>query len=180
MKKVFMTQRVAAILFILMSAVIFVYALAFMTDYENLFGLILPANQNVALFHDRILQSFNQGILVWAIVGMAGVACTFIMETLTKVPDRFALIFMAVMLGACVYGSIYALQNLPAIMSYYRTMDISSIHLEGIQDYTLKFTTFYIGIGLYAAQLVVCVLYLAGLAASHITFVKLRKRGEVE
>ena len=179
MKKVFRAQVVAAILFILIAAVIFIYALAFMTDYENLFGLMLPANESVVVFHDRILQTFNKGILVWAIVGMAGVACTFIMETLTKVPDRFALIFMAVMLGACVYGSIYALQNLPAIMSYYRTMDISSIHLEGIQDYTLKFTTFYIGIGLYAAQLVICALYLASLIVSHTTFVKLRKRGEV-
>lgn len=180
MKKIFWAQRVAAILFILMAVVMLVYALAFMTSYENLFGLILPANQNVALFHDRILQAFNKGILIWAIVGVAGVACAFMMETLTKVPDRFALILMAIVLGACVYGAIYALQNLPAIVSFYKTMDISSLYLEGIQDYTLKFTTFYTGMGLYAAQLVVCVLYLASLIVSHITFVKLRKRGEVE
>lgn len=180
MKKVFRAQRAAAILFILMAVVILVYALAFMTDYENLFGLMLPANESVGVFHDRILQTFNKGILVWAIVGMAGVACAFMMETLTKVPDRFALIFMAAVLGACAYGTIYALQNLPAIMSFYRTMDTSSLYLEGIQDYTLKFTAFYTGIGLYAAQLAVCVLFLASLIVSHITFVKLRKRGEVE
>ena len=79
MKKVFGAQRVAAILFILMAVVIFVYSLAFMTDYENLFGLMLPANANVSLFHDKILQTFNKGILVWAIVGMVGVVCAFMM-----------------------------------------------------------------------------------------------------
>lgn len=180
MKQIFRAQRAAAILFILVAVVVLVYALAFMTDYENLFGLMLPANESVVTFHDRILQTFNKGILIWAIVGMVGVVCAFMMETLTKVPDRFALVFMAIVLGACAYGTIYALQNLPAIVSFYKTMDISSLYLEGIQDYTLKLTTFYIGIGLYAVQLVVCVLYLASLIVSHVTFVRLRKRGEVE
>lgn len=180
MKKIFKAQRAAAVLFILMAVVVLIYALAFMTDYENLFGLMLPANERVALFHDRILQTFNKGILVWAIVGMVGVVCAFMMETLTKVPDRFALILMALVLGACAYGAIYALQNLPAIMSFYKTLDTSSLYMEGLEDYSLKFTTFYLGIGLYAAQLVVCVLYLAGLILSHVTFIKLRKRGEVE
>ncbi len=180
MRKIFRAQKAAAILYIIVVVVIFVYALAFMTDYENLFGLRLQGNSQVALFHDSILQPFNKGILIWAIVGVVGVLFAFMLETLTKVPDRFALILMAAVLCVCAYGSVYALQNLPAIMSFYRNMDISSLYLEGIEDYTLRFGTFYIGIGLYAAQIAVCVLYLVSLIVSHITFVKLRQRGEAE
>lgn len=180
MKKIFRAQRCAAVLYILMAVVLFVYALAFMTDYQDLFGLRLPGNRQVALFHDSILQPFNKGILVWAILGVIGVLFAFLLETLTKVPDRFALILMAAVLGVGVYGSVYALQNLPAIMSFYKTMDTSSLYLEGIENYSFRFRTFYVGMGLYAAQIAVCALYLGALIVSHVTFVKLRKRGEAE
>lgn len=180
MKKIFRAQRCAAVLYILMAVAVFIYALAFMTDYENLFGLRLPGNSQVALFHNGILQPFNQGILVWAIVGVIGIALAFMMETMTKVPDRFALVFMTAVLGVGIYGSVYALRNLPAIMSFYKTMDTSSLYLEGITDYSFKFRTFYVGMGLYAAQIAVCALYLGSLILSHVTFVKLRKRGEAK
>lgn len=50
MRKLFKGQRILSVLYILASIGMFLFALAFMTEYSDLFGLKLPAeprNRNV-------------------------------------------------------------------------------------------------------------------------------------
>ena len=55
MRKLFKGQRILSVLYILASIGMFLFALAFMTEYSDLFGLKLPQNQEIAMFHDVIL-----------------------------------------------------------------------------------------------------------------------------
>ena len=69
MRKLFKGQRILSVLYILASIGMFLFALAFMTEYSDLFGLKLPQNQEIAMFHDVILQTFNRQIFAWSLVG---------------------------------------------------------------------------------------------------------------
>lgn len=74
MRKLFKGQRILSVLYILASIGMFLFALAFMTEYSDLFGLKLPQNQEIAMFHDVILQTFNRQIFAWSLVGVIGIA----------------------------------------------------------------------------------------------------------
>ena len=90
MRKLFKGQRILSVLYILASIGMFLFALAFMTEYSDLFGLKLPQNQEIAMFHDVILQTFNRQIFAWSLVGVIGIALIVFLEILSCVPDRFA------------------------------------------------------------------------------------------
>ena len=92
MRKLFKGQRILSVLYILASIGMFLFALAFMTEYNDLFGLKLPQNQEIAMFHDVILQTFNRQIFAWSLVGVIGIALIVFLEILSCVPDRFALV----------------------------------------------------------------------------------------
>ena len=94
MRKLFKGQRILSVLYILASIGMFLFALAFMTEYSDLFGLKLPQNQEIAMFHDVILQTFNRQIFAWSLVGVIGIALIVFLEILSCVPDRFALVVM--------------------------------------------------------------------------------------
>ena len=55
MRKLFKGQRILSVLYILASIGMFLFALAFMTEYSDLFGLKLPQNQEIAMFHDVVM-----------------------------------------------------------------------------------------------------------------------------
>lgn len=177
MRKIFNAQKAVTVIFILLTLVSFVYALAFMTEFSDLFGLRMQQNSKIANFHDVILQSFNRQILVWALVGIGVIFAAFALELFTKVPDLFALIVMILLLAVCCYGAYYGLVNIPAIRTYYQGLDMQYFPLEGGADYVFKFTTFNLGMALYAVQLVVCAGYAIIIALSHITYVKMMKKG---
>ena len=69
MRKLFKGQQILSVLYILASIGMFLFSLAFMTEYSDLFGLKLPQNQEIAMFHDVILQTFNRQIFAWSLVG---------------------------------------------------------------------------------------------------------------
>ena len=94
MRKLFKGQQILSVLYILASIGMFLFALAFMTEYSDLFGLKLPQNQEIAMFHDVILQTFNRQIFAWSLVGVIGIALIVFLEILSCVPDRFALVVM--------------------------------------------------------------------------------------
>ena len=98
MRKLFKGQRILSVLYILASIGMFLFALAFMTEYSDLFGLKLPQNQEIAMFHDVILQTFNRQIFAWSLVGVIGIALIVFLEILSCVPDRFALVVMLLLI----------------------------------------------------------------------------------
>ena len=60
MRKLFKGQQILSVLYILGFHRNVSVSLAFMTEYNDLFGLKLPQNQEIAMFHDVILQTFNR------------------------------------------------------------------------------------------------------------------------
>ena len=86
MRKLFKGQQILSVLYILASIGMFLFALAFMTEYNDLFGLKLPQNQEIAMFHDVILQTFNRQIFAWSLVGVIGIALIVFLEILSCVP----------------------------------------------------------------------------------------------
>lgn len=178
MKRLFTAQKCACILYIVMTLVVFVYALAFMTQYSDLVGLKLAQNRKIANFYEVGLQTFNRQAFALALLAVVGIVLLFFLEVRTRVPDRFALVVMIVCMAVCCYGACVGIANLRDLAAYYGRLDFSSLVLEGgAADYRPRFTTFWVGIGLYAAQLAVCAGFAGILTASHVTYKKLEKRG---
>lgn len=176
MEKIFRTQKVTAVIYTVMSVVVFIYTLVFMTEYKDLFGMKLQQNSQVSFFHDIVLQTFNRQIFVFALIGIGVIVCSFFLEVFSKVPDRFSLIVIVLLLIVYCGGAVYAISNIQAVEAYYRILDIQYLHLEGLSDYQLKFTTFRVGLGIYVLQIIVCLLYGVSIVRSHVTFVKNRKK----
>ena len=175
MRKLFKGQRILSVLYILASIGMFLFALAFMTEYSDLFGLKLPQNQEIAMFHDVILQTFNRQIFAWSLVGVIGIALIVFLEILSCVPDRFALVVMLLLMVACCYGAVNSIMNLQAISVYYQGLDFQYLSLEGLENYQLQFTTFRLGVVFNALYILVCGALAIDLTASHLTFVRLKK-----
>lgn len=178
MKRLFTAQKCVSILYIVMTLVVFVYTLAFMTQYSDLVGLKMAQNRLIANFYDVGLQPFNRQMFAWALLAVVGIALVFFLEIRTRVPDVFAVVVMALCMAACCYGAYFAITNLQALSAYYGQLDFSYLALEGgAADYQPKFATFQIGIGIYIAQLVTCGGFAAILIASHVKYKKLEKGG---
>lgn len=180
MKRLFAAQKCASILYIVMTLVVFVYALAFMTQYSDLVGLKMAQNKLIANFYDVGLQLFNRQIFAWALLAVAGIALIFFLEIRTRVPDLFATVVMTLCMAGCCYGAYFGIANLLALSAYYAQLDFSYLALEGgAADYQPKFATFQIGTGIYIAQIVICVGFAAILIASHVKYKKLEKEGRI-
>ena len=161
MKKIFRGQVILSAVYTVTAIVVFLYTLVFMTEYNDLFGLKMPQNKQIAQFYEVILQGFNRQILVWAIVGIIGILMIVLLEIRTAVPDRFAAAVMTVYMGCCCFGAVNAIRNILAIWAYYKGLDFQYLYADGITGYELKFTTFQVGIGIYSVQIIVCVAFAA-------------------
>ena len=148
MKKIFRGQVILSAVYTVTAIVVFLYTLVFMTEYNDLFGLKMPQNKQIAQFYEVILQGFNRQILV-----------------------------MTVYMGCCCFGAVNAIRNILAIWAYYKGLDFQYLYADGITGYELKFTTFQVGIGIYSVQIIVCVAFAAVLLLSHIRYKKLQKGG---
>ncbi len=182
MKGLFKGQRILSVCYIVLAIGTFLYSLIFMTEYSDLFGLILRQNQEITKFHDVILQTFNRQIFTWALVAAVGIFVLICLQIPARVPDRFALVVMVGLLAALTFGAINALGNISAITVYYQNLDFSYLYLEIVGDaeeYVPKLTTFHIGTVLYIVQIVFNCLFGAVLAASHFRFVHLKKKGAI-
>jgi MFS superfamily sulfate permease-like transporter len=176
MRNVFRIQKITALIFTAVSIAVFVFSLSFMTEYKDLFGLKLKQNKPVSFFHDSVLQVFNRQIFVLALFGILIILFSFLLETYRRVPDRFALIVIITMLLLNCAGAVYAITNMQEIENYFGTLDFQYLELEGLNGYKPDFTTFRIGIPVYAVQIAASVSYGAAMAVSHITFIKEQKR----
>lgn len=179
MKKLFRGQGVLSILYVILALTAVLYSLAFMTEYCDLFGLMLPQNEAISKFYDVILQVFNRQILAWALFSVFGAVMILLLQIHNRVPDRFALVVMVIILLVGIYGAFTTLTNLSAISAYYQGLDFEYLFLEGIEDYQVKLTTFNIGALIYVCQLVTNSAFAIDLIASHLCFVKGRKKGAI-
>lgn len=180
MQKMFRTQKITAWVYTVVSVIVFIYTLCFMTEYKDLFGLKLKQNGQVSFFHDSILQTFNRQIFMLALAGIMIIVFSFFLEVFSKVPDLFAMVILAVCLAAACAGGVYAVSNIQAIEAFYRGLDFQYLYLEGMVDYEPHFTTFRVGIGIYIMQIAACAVYGIIIIMSHVTFVKLEKKGRIE
>lgn len=179
MEKGFKIQRIGFVIYLLMMIVLAIYALSFMTSYQNLFGYVTKANASITTFHNH-MQNFNQGIFWLAVVSVLSIIVMFALELRTKICDKFALGVMSgfgvLNLGTSIYGFI----ALPKLMQEYRLVDFTHMYLEDTslaEDYvyTLKFETFYIGFVIFAALLIVAIFFISTLWINNIKM----KRSEV-
>lgn len=175
MQKLIKTQKVTAMIYIVMAIIIFLYSLCFMTEYSDLFGLMLKTNSHITNFYKNILQKFNWQIFRLSLGGIAGIVLIYVLEIMTKVVDKFALIVIETLLLFNIGGCGYSIMNLNAIQAYYKTLDFQYIELEGVRDYVLKFTAFNIGNVVYVGQIIVSLAFGIVIAACHIKFVKCRR-----
>ena len=180
MQKLFKVQRLTAWIYAGMSVLVFLYTLMFMTEYKDLFGLKLKQNSQISFFHDSILQTFNRQIFTLALFGIIVLVFSFFLEIFSKVPDWFALAVLELCLIGSCFGAVYAITNIQAIEVFYKGLDFQYLHLEGLENYQLKFSTFQIGKGLYAAQIAVSVSYGISILTSHVSFKKNEKKGRME
>ena len=142
MKKIFRGQVILSAVYTVTAIVVFLYTLVFMTEYNDLFGLKMPQNKQIAQFYEVILQGFNRQILVWAIVGIIGILMIVLLEIRTAVPDRFAAAVMTVYMGCCCFGAVNAIRNILAIWAYYKGLDFSICTLTespGMNSNLLRF-----------------------------------------
>lgn len=177
MQKCLKTQRLAAWLHAGIAVAVFLYALCFMTEYKDLFGLKLKQNAQISFFHDSILQVFNKQIFAFAVFGVLVLLLSFLLETFRKIPDKFALIIMELSLIACCLCCAYALFNLQAIENYYAGLDFQYLRLESAGDYKPHFTTFRVGTGIYIANIICSLYYGFVICRSHVKFLNNQKKG---
>ncbi|MCI9182551.1 MAG: hypothetical protein HFG90_04765 [Acholeplasmatales bacterium] len=175
MKKGFIFQRIGFFLYLFMLLVAAAYALSFMTDYGNLFGFVYLENKPVTDFYNK-MQTFNQISFWFAVVGAISIIAMFALQLKTKVSDLFALGIMSSFGAVNVASGIYGLMTLPKLMSEYKLVDFSNLHLEDpiYKDtaYEMQFRFFYIGFAVFSILLVITLIYVAILWINHFIYKK--------
>lgn len=167
MEKVYRIQRICFVCFIVFASALFVFALWFMTDFKDLFGLELKINKSVADFHDVVLQKLNQRMFWFA---LSVVACIIVLQMLElpgKVPDRFAMMVSIVVLLVAAGCCIYFLVALPTILRTYRALDFSNVVMEGAVEYHPSERAFVLGRIVFSSSAVFFIAYVFVLVASH-------------
>lgn len=178
MRKIFILQKIMIVAYITIAICSFIYALGFMTDYSDLFGLVLPKNAPIADFHDNVLQPFNQDIFWMSVAGVASILLIFMMELFTTVPSKFSLIVGCLIPMPFVILSINYLGVLQSIETAYTGLNFSFLWLEGyIGDYVIKTTIFDLGAILYTLYIVIGIAMIGSLLLSHFYFVRKSKVG---
>ncbi len=100
----------------------------------------------------------------------------FALQLKTKVSDLFALGIMSSFGAVNVASGIYGLMTLPKLMSEYKLVDFSNLHLEDpiYKDtaYEMQFRFFYIGFAVFSILLVITLIYVAILWINHFIYKK--------
>ena len=173
LEKSFKFQKVMFVIYILVIVISFIFALSFMTQYANLFGLQLVLNQSIIDFHNN-MQNFNKMYIYLLIISLVSIIFMFLLETHHRVADRFALIVMGVFVGIFIGTTLYALINMTSLMNDYQNCNFDYIALEASElgDYQRQFETFYIGYGVVSISLLGAIGYYLSLLLSHIFYKK--------
>lgn len=178
--KCFKFQKIMFVIYLVMLVASFIFAMSFMTQYADLFGLESPLNEGIANFHDA-MQVFNKQIFGLSAVGLISIVFMYLLETNKKVSDKLAIIVMSVFAIVSIALSVFGIMRIEQFMNQYKAIDFQYASFEdpALADYELKFETFYIGYGLYITLLVSSVSYILSLVLSHVLYLKVKK-GEIE
>ena len=178
MRKIFNLQKIMIVAYIIVVISCFLYALGFMTDYSDLFGLVLSKNAPIADFHDNVLQPFNRDIFWMGVAGVVSIVLVLILELFSTVPSKFSLICGCIMPIPFIILSIKFIETLKTIEATYLSLNFSYLWLEGyIGEYVVKTITFDIGSIVYTATIIVSIALIAVLLLSHFYYVKKMKVG---
>ncbi len=172
MERTFRLQKMGAVLFLVMSILLFVLALGFMTDFKDLFGLQLKPNKPVAFLHDVLLQGYNRKLFHLAVSAILVAILSFLFESSSKVPDLVALVAMDVLLAILFIWTVVLVVSLASIEPIYLGADYSKVSLEGGFEYLLRTRTFAISYVVESLFALVSLFFGAVLALSHFRFVK--------
>ena len=178
LKRSFKMQKIMFFMYLFVVILEFIFAVSFMTQYSNLFGLELPLNDGIRIFHDN-MQIFDRFMFYSSLVGLVSIIFIYALEVNKKVCDRFALIVLGVFVAFLIGSSIFSLIRLTQLLGEYKSVDFKYISIEDpeIVDYQLRFETFYIGYVLNAFSILVFLIFLGNLIFNHIKFLKLKKEG---
>lgn len=164
MKKNFKLQKIMFIIYIVSMVALVLYALGFMSNYSNLFGLENPLNEDAAFFHNNVLQVFNNIIFFASLFGAITIVVMFILQINQCICDKFACVIASTLAGVMGLVCLGGLVGLPMICSIYDKTDFSFLGLEDLAfetvDYVRNFTTFYLGIGLYIIVLLAMIFFI--------------------
>ena len=155
-----------------MTIAVFIFSLFFMTDFKDLFGLLMKMNEDVANFHDNIMQGYNQQIFLAAVGGLVVLLLFFFLQAFSRVPDVFAL---AVITAACVAlcaFSAYAIASTVRLETIYLGLDFSHVAMEGGVEYVVRTRTFSASMILNGLYIVCCIAVIVVMNISHFFFVR--------
>ncbi len=178
MEKVYRFQRICFICFIVFALALFVYALWFMTDFKDLFGLELRINKPVADFHDVVLQKLNQRMFWFALFVVVCILIQGTLELRGKVPDLFATSVFAIVLLVAAGCCVYFLVVLAPISRTYQALDFSNVVMEGAVEYHPSGRAFILGKIVFSSSAVFFVAYAFVLMASHRIHMRRKKESK--
>lgn len=177
MQKNMRIQKLMYYLFLLLGISVFIFTLGFMTDFSDLFGLKLAANQPIADFYEISMQSFNKTLFVLAIVSIFGFVCIRGLEINKKIPDKFALVVAGFFLLISFGTAVWAITQAQTLESIYLGLNFDDLIRESGSEHVIQTRTFDLCTGIYAVQALLSISFIAVLASNHFTFLK--KYGEV-
>jgi len=172
MEKSFRMQKALWWVYVASVLVLFVYSLWFMTDFKDLFGLQLKVNRPITTFHDAEMQPFNRQLLAASLCAVTVVLLSLYLEVRTKVPDRFALLVMGVLLFALAAFSISVMVRIPALKSMYSALDFSKLDMEGAIEYVPRTRAFALGMVIHGVAATIDIAFLACMVSSHVLFIR--------
>ncbi len=165
-------------IFLIMTIVMFAFSLLFMTDFKDLFGLRMKLNEDVAYFHDVVLQGYNRLIFLAALGGLVTLLLFFFLQAFSRVPDIFALVIIELLCIALVVFSIYAIARTIGLEEIYIALDFSHVAMEGGADYIVRTRTFAASVVLNVLYIISCVSVSIVMFVSHFMFVGKLKEAE--
>ena len=170
-------QKLFVTIFLVMTIVMFAFSLFFMTDFKDLFGLRMKLNEEIAYFHDTVMQGYNQQIFIAALGGMMTLLLFFFLQAFSRVPDGFALTVITVLCLALTAFSFYAIVKTGELSSMYTALDFSHVAMEGGTDYIVRTRTFAVSIVLNVMYIISCISVPVIMFVSHFTFMNSSSKG---
>ncbi len=180
LRKSFKLQKIMFFIYLFVVITEFIFSISFMTQYSNLFGLILPLNEGIKLFHDD-MQVFNRIIFYFSLVGLISIILIYVLEINKKVCDRFALIVIGSIIVILTGSSIFSIFRLNGLSNEYKGVDFSYLYLEDpdMVNYQMRFETFNIGYVVNVVAIITFLLFISILVFNHFKYLKLKKEGVI-
>ena len=181
-------QKTFYILYFIISILTFVFALSFMTDFQELYGFQLPKNQGIIEYYSNQLQPFNRTILNFSLALVVGSVFMLVFEVLKKVTNFTGLCFGSALSIYTIINCVLFIFRLNTLKANATKVDLSNGYLEDLpSDFVMLTRTFDIGFILYLVVIVISIafiillfinffLYLKKNQGVKVYFIELKKR----